>query len=194
LLEDEDPVTFSRGRLLRHGRRRDETAAVSLGAPTTAAAAGLGAATKLTTPGLLGKLGVLVGGAGLGAAGGIAGIVLGSRRLFAQARDDRERRGLRLYVIVGILLTLAATAAMVSTGNPWVMGVIVLAFYCGIVGLIFAWLPRVTARRRAAELAADPTAARRHQRERRFQIFGAVMGLLVGAVLVIWAILQQSGR
>ncbi|HEX4498565.1 MAG TPA: hypothetical protein VIE43_23005 [Thermoanaerobaculia bacterium] len=133
LLEDEDPVTFSRGRLLRQGGRRDGTAAVSLGAPTTAAAAGLGAATKLTTPGLLGKLGVLVGGAGLGAAG-------------------------------------------------------------GIVGLIFAWLPRVTARRRAAELAADPTAARRHQRERRFQIFGAVMGLLVGAALVIWAILQQSGR
>jgi RNA polymerase sigma factor (sigma-70 family) len=168
--------------------------AVSLAAPSTAAAAGLGAAGKLTSSGLLAKLGFLLGGAGLGAAGGIAGVVLGARPYFAKARDDQERQGLRRYVIAGILLTVAAAAGMVATNNPWLLAADFLTFYAALIWLIFQWIPKVTARRYAAELAEDPTAWQRHRRERRLQIFAAIFGFLFGGGAVVWAILQQSGQ
>ncbi len=166
--------------------------ALALGAPGTAAAAGIGASAKLTSPGLLGKLGVLLGGAALGAVCGVAGVVLGARPLFARARDEEERRGLRLYVIAGILLTLAAARGMYLTNDPWTLAFIFLAFYVGIIALIFLWIPRVTARRIATELAEDPTARQRHRRERRLQYFGALLGFLMGGGAVAWAILQTG--
>ena len=65
--------------------------ALTFGAPSGAAAAGLGL-SKVAGPGLLAKLAALAGSTALGVAGGIAGIVLSVRQLHAQARDDEERR------------------------------------------------------------------------------------------------------
>jgi RNA polymerase sigma factor (sigma-70 family) len=167
--------------------------AVALGAPGTATAAGLGASAKLASAGLPGKLGALLGGASLGAAGGIAGILLGARRLFAQARDEEELRGLRRYVLLAIALTLAAAVGMsLSVHSPWGMGLTFLAFFAGLSALIFRWLPRVTARRLAAEIAEDPAAERQQRRIRRLQIVAAIVALLVGGATVLWAILDMG--
>ncbi len=159
----------------------------------TATAVGIGASAKLASPGLLGKLGLLFGGAGLGAAGGITGVLLGVRPYFNKARDDRERQGLRVYVVLGIALVLAATLGMLSsTHSRWGMGASVLGLYLGLIALIFGWLPRVTARRMSAEIAEDPEAWRRQRRERRRQILGALGALLVGGAVAVWAILQAG--
>jgi RNA polymerase sigma factor (sigma-70 family) len=167
--------------------------ALSLSAPATATAAGIAASAKLSSIGPWAKLGALLGGAGLGIAGGIAGILLGTRRYFALARDDQERRGLRLYAVAAIALVLAATWGMVAShDNLWGEVLSVVLFDAGLLGLIFGWLPRVTARRRAAEIAEDPAALRRYQRERRRQILMAILATLVTSGLVIWTILQRG--
>lgn len=167
--------------------------ALALSAPATATAAGIAASAKLSSVGSWAKLGGLLGGAGLGVAGGIAGILLGTRRYFALARDDQERRGLRLYAIAAIALVLAATWGMLASRHSlWGTVLSVLVFDAGLLALIFGWLPRVTARRRAAEIAADPAALRRYQRERRRQILIAILALLVTGWLLIWTVLQRG--
>jgi RNA polymerase sigma factor (sigma-70 family) len=165
---------------------------LALGAPSTAAAAGFGAAAKLS-PGGLAKLAALLGGAGLGAVGGILGVILGARPLFARARDEEERRGLRLYVAAGSLATAVAATGMTFSPGPVSLVFVFLLFYATLLALIFGWLPRVTARRLAAERAEDPGAGERQRRERRRQFLGALLGLLAGGGGVVWGILQMGG-
>ena len=158
---------------------------LALGAPASAAAAGFGTAAKLA-PGSLAKLMALLGGAVLGALGGILGIVGGARPLLARARDEQERRGIYLYMAAGITATVAAAAGMAFSPGPVSLGLTMLLFYITIIALIFGWLPRVTARRLAAELAEDPGALERHRRDRRIQLLAAVLGFLIAVGAVFW--------
>lgn len=167
--------------------------ALTFAAPATAAAAGLGLSAKLTSPGLLGKLGALLGGAGLGAAGGIAGIFLSARPLFARARDEEERKGLRIYVAASVAVTLAAGAGFILSSERWSVILTFSLYYVSLMALIFLWLPRVTRRRLAAELRENPEAARRRQRRDLWlSLFGAIGGLLAGGAAVVWAVLHMS--
>lgn len=163
--------------------------AIAFAAPASASAAGFGTAAKLSQGGLV-KLATLLGGAALGAAGGILGVFLGARPYLARARDEQERRGIYLYIAVGTLATAAAAAGLAFSSSAVSAILTFLLFYGTLLGLMFGWLPRVTARRFAAELAEDPGARERHQRERRWQIFAAIMGLLTGGGAILWAILQ----
>jgi hypothetical protein len=165
---------------------------VALGAPGTAAAAGFGTAAKLS-PGGLAKLAALLGGAGLGAIGGILGVFLGARRLLARARDEEERRGIHLYIAAGSTATVVAAAGMSFSRGPWSLALTFLLFYATLLALIFGWLPRVTARRLAAEVAEDHGAREQHRRERRWQFLGAILGFLAGGGAVVWGILQMGG-
>lgn len=162
--------------------------AIALGFPGTAAAVGFGTAAKLSPGGL--KLAALLGGAGLGAIGGILGIFFGARPLLNRARDEQERRGIRLYMAAASLAAIAAAAGMAFSSDPVSLAVIFLLFYGTLLGLIFGWLPRVTARRLAAELAEHPGARERHRREWRIQILASILGFLAGGSAVLWAILQ----
>ena len=165
--------------------------ALTLGAPGTAAAAGF-VSTKLTSSGLLGKLAALLGGAGLGALGGILGVVLGVRPLLLRARDDEEKRGLRAFRTVSVVLTLAAATALALSTGPRSMIVSFALFYLSLISLHMFWLPRIVARRLAAELAEDPEAAlRRQRRDRWLSVVGAVTGLLAGGGGVLWAVLHM---
>jgi RNA polymerase sigma factor (sigma-70 family) len=167
--------------------------ALTFAAPGSAAAAGLGLSGKLASSGLLVKLLAVVGGAGLGATGGVAGVFLGARPLFARARDDEERRDLRRFVAVSVAATLAAAAGFVASSGP--RGVIATfsLFYLTLIALHFIWLPRIIARRLAAELRENPEAARRrHRRDHWLSLLGAVLGLLAGGSGVVWAVLQMS--
>lgn len=163
--------------------------AIAFSAPASAAAAGFGTAAKLSQGGLA-KLATLLGGASLGAAGGILGVFLGARPYLARARDEEERRGIYRYIAVGTLATAAAAAGLAFSSSALSAVLVFLLFYGTLLGLMFGWLPRVTARRLAAELAEDPGARARHRRERRWQIFAAIMGFLTGGGAIVWALLQ----
>ena len=166
--------------------------ALVFGAPGTAAAAGLSLSAKLSSPGLLGKLGALLGAAGLGAAGGIAGVVLGLRPLFARARDDRERRELRIFRAVSIAVTLIGAAGLALSNSPRSMILAFAPFYLTLLSLHAFWLPRILRRRLEAELQEDPKgAALRHQRDRWLSVMGALLGLLGGGGGVAWAVLHM---
>ena len=166
---------------------------LALGAPASAAAAGFGTAAKLSSGGFA-KLAVLLGGAALGAVGGILGVVGGALPLLARARDEQERRGIRLYIAAGITATVAAAAGLSFSPGPLSLGLTMLLFYSILMALIFGWLPRVTARRLAAELAEDSGALERHRRERRMQLLGAVLGFIFSVGAVFWAFLQSGGK
>ena len=167
--------------------------ALVFGAPGTAAAAGLSLSAKLTAPGFLGKLAALLGGAGLGAASGIAGIVLGLRPLFARARDEEERRGLKKLMASAISLTLAAAAGFILSTGRWGMLLTFCTFYCALISLYAFWLPRIIRRRLAAELEEDPVeATRRHRRDRWLSVMGALLGLLFGGGAALWSFFHMG--
>lgn len=88
------------------------------------------------------------------------------------------------------LATAATAAGLVFSSSALSAVLVFLLFYGTLLGLMFGWIPRVTARRLAAELAEDPGARKRHQRERRWQIFAAILGFLTGGGALLWAILQ----
>jgi RNA polymerase sigma factor (sigma-70 family) len=166
--------------------------ALTFAAPATAGAAGLGLAAKLSSPGLLSKLGALLGGAGLGAAGGIAGVVLGTRPLLARARDEEEMRGLKAFRAVSIAVTLAGAAGLGLSRHPWSLILSFSLFYTTLMSLNLFWLPRIIRRRLAAELLENPEKARRRQRRDRWLCaFGVIGGLLGGGGAVVWAVLHM---
>lgn len=167
--------------------------ALALGAPASAAAAGFGTAAKLSLGGPA-KLMALLGGTALGVAGGILGIVGGALPLLARARDKQERRGIHLYMAAASIAAVAAAAGMTFSPGPLSLSLTLLLFYMVIIALIFGWLPRVTARRLAAELTEDPGALKRHRRDRRIQILAAVLGFLISIGAIFWAFLQSGGK
>jgi RNA polymerase sigma factor (sigma-70 family) len=163
---------------------------LALGSPASAAAAGLGTAAKLSGAA---KLAALLGGAVFGALGGILGVVGGARPLLARARDDQERRGIRLYMAAGITTIVAAASALAFNPGPFSLLFILLLFYAVFIALIFGWMPRVTARRLAAELAEDPGALERHRRDRRMQLLAAFLGFMIAVGAIVWDLTQAGG-
>jgi hypothetical protein len=83
---------------------------------------------------------------------------------------------------------------MAFNPDPVSLALTFLLFYVILLALIFGWLPRVTARRLAAELTKNPDAFERHRRERRMQILAAILGFLVGGGGVLLDILLSSGK
>jgi hypothetical protein len=83
---------------------------------------------------------------------------------------------------------------MAFSPGPLSLSLTLLLFYAVILALIFGWLPRVTARRLAAELTEDPGALERHRRDRRIQILAAVLGLIISIGAVFWAFLLSGGK
>jgi RNA polymerase sigma factor (sigma-70 family) len=166
---------------------------LALGAPASAAAAGFGTAAKLSLSGPA-KLMALLGGAALGAVGGILGVVLGARPLLARVRDEQELRGILLYVAAASTATAAAAVGMAFSPGPISFVLIFVLFYIILIALIFGWLPRVTARRLAAELTEDPGAFERHRRERRIQLLAAFLGALAGGCGVLLDLLLSGGK
>lgn len=161
-------------------------AAMALGAPGTAAAATVGTAAKAGG----GKLLAGVGGAGLGLAGGLLGAFLNFRGRARRARDEEERRGLRriamssaafiLLLAIGIQVSAALGSAVLLL-SVWIVA-------AGAVSILYlVAVPRVVARRHAAERADDPDAWRRHRRERLGTWIGLAVGVGGGTATVLWA-------
>ena len=124
-------------------------------------------------------------------------IGIGVRRYVREPFDERERRGVLLYVGVGAMLVVGFSVGinLLASVPGWVPHLALsLGFMVGIVLLCAVWLPRVLAPRHARERELDPVgAARRQARERRKGRIGAIAGLLLGSaglVLGLWL----SGR
>ena len=167
-------------------------AALTLGAPAGSAAATVGL-TGFKSGSLFAKIGVLFGGAGIGAAGGVAGMMLAHRRLRGQARDDDERKGLRRLRTVGIAVVLAfvmivsLSARMFARGQMlahgrWLAAGLIVAYFATLFAMFEVWLPRIQRRRLEAEMREDPVSATRRRRRERI---GRIAGWSVTALLMI---------
>jgi RNA polymerase sigma factor (sigma-70 family) len=159
--------------------------ALTVGAPVASSAATLTAATA--APSLLMKALALVGGAGLGAAGGVAGVLSGTIQLKRQARSVNELRSLRRFEMVSVVLVLGTAVAFPLswqlTQQKWSQVATFAVFIAGLAGLYTIWLPRILAPRWALEAAEDPDrAAQARARERRAAMIGWTLGLLSGTI------------
>jgi RNA polymerase sigma factor (sigma-70 family) len=177
--------------------------ALTLGAPAVAAATTVGTTAAMHAGGgtvgsgaagtagtvLLGGSAGALGGALLGLFGGTLGVVFGTRKLLAVARDVEERRGILATGVVGILVTLGFLVTVVIAPRPLpvtvAFGVMMVAFWV----VHFRWLPAITARRKAAERMENPhTFHVREQVERRNAVLGFTLGSMLGggAILASW--------
>jgi hypothetical protein len=139
-------------------------------------------------------------GAVLGLIGGVWGIVHRARKQHALARDDRERRELRWMAhtqFAGMLVFLISIQVSVlrnfvlrppqagqagpSGDGAWLLVLSYALFSAVLTGSSLWWLPRISARRLAAEALEDPVHAPvRHRRDRRREILWNVVGMVIG--------------
>ena len=160
-------------------------AALTLGAPTVSSAATLTVASSGVS--LAAKLLAIGGGVMLGAAGGIAGVLIGTRQLKRQARSAIELGAIRRFersASLHVALTVIMfPVAWQLTGAAWSQVVVFSVFIAGLFGLYAVWLPRILRNRHAIEALEDPVrAARARARERRAAIIGWTLGLVSGTM------------
>ncbi len=159
--------------------------AISVGAPAVASAAAIAAGGAKTVGPFAKVAGLWLGGAALGAAGGVLGVVLGLRHLESTPYDDEERRALIRLKLVAVATTIAG-AGGISVGlrlTHSAIGPIVVfsLFVLSLAGIYQIWLPRILRRRYDAEMRADPILATAKRRsERRMKALGWSLGLLFG--------------
>ena len=162
-------------------------AALSASAPATAAASTLIASKTLVKAGLGAKFLPAALAALPGAAGGVTGVLLGSRSFVRAARDEEELRGVRRYRLVAsvvvVLFALGMPIEVLVTGWRYWAAVDFVAFVLALAWLQHVWLHRVISRRLEAEMREDPVrATKQRQRERRGAIIGWSLGLTFGTL------------
>ena len=177
-------------------------ASLSFVAPSTAAAATM-AASKAGAPaaaGLAAKVAAVFGGAAIGGASGggsaVVGVVYGVRQLQREARDAEERRALKRFGAAVIAVVIAASA-MFPIGwalaprawKGWTQVAVFDALMVALMAMYLGWLPRIVARRLAAERREDPEhAPLRQARQHRLQIVLWIFGLLGGTAFWLFSL------
>jgi hypothetical protein len=172
--------------------------ALTVGAPASASAAAATGATSLAAgSSILMKVVPFALTVAMSAAGGMAGVLLGTRSLKRQARFPDELVGLRRFQAASIGAVWAAAvlfpASWFVTGSPWSQVVTFVAFLAALGGLHGFWLPAIVAARHAIEMAEDPARARAARaRERRLARLGWTAGILSGSAGLLaglWSVL-----
>jgi len=169
-------------------------ASMAVGAAPASAATVAGFA-KASSAGVMMKVLISAGGAIAGAAGGVWGVVHGLAKFQKVARDEQERHELKRFKRVAVFdVVLAAVAFVVcSQFRSWIAPVVVyFLFATSLYLLYFGWLPRITARRIAAELNEDPQAWRRHRKDRILSYVGFVAGTLTGGLGLILGLVMAG--
>ena len=163
--------------------------ALAVTAPTTATAASIGVGLPGQL-GLGGKIAASLGAALSGALLGAIGVIVPWRSLYHAARDDEERHGLVRFLRT-MVLTVCLAALSMPLGYRLAGGtglVVAFATYAAAIELgYWVWLPRIIARR----LAADPAAARDERRRRRLQFAVHVVGLLISSA-TLWHLCTRT--
>jgi RNA polymerase sigma factor (sigma-70 family) len=166
----------------------------------TAAAAGFAAGGAAASTGMS-KLLLGTGAAGkgasrflIGAAGGIvffiiigiAGILFGVHRHWITAIDAAEKRALARFALAGIGVVVVFTLLLMLslTGEALLLpGLSFLALIGSVGAMNVWWLPRILARRHAAEALENPAAARvAREREQRHAMQSMLFGLVFGGL------------
>ena len=159
--------------------------AITLAAPAVAGAATVGMG-KIAAGGAAKLAGGALAGAFAGLAGGWAGAFFGTRKLVQLARDDEERNGVIKAGIAQMITTLGFMVAIVVSPEP-LTATVAFVVMMGVFYVIhFHWLPRITARRHAAEIEEDPVgAAKQHAQNRRLAVLGCALGTLFGGAAIV---------
>jgi hypothetical protein len=170
--------------------------ALSVGAPAASSAATLTAAVSAGTPWIL-KLLTAGSGVLLGAAGGIAGVLISVRQLKRKARSIEELDAIKRFQFHSIFLVgLTAVSfpiVFVLTRKAWSGAFVFLGFILWLAVLHGYWLPRITRDRHVLEALEDPVrAARARAMERRAAILGWTLGLMCGTAGLIAGIWMAS--
>ena len=170
--------------------------ALAASAPSVSSAATLTAGSSAAAPSLVMKLLALGGGALLGAAGGIAGVLFGSRQLKRQARSLEELVALKRFEFYSVLVVLVACALFPITFRLTHHPISQVATFVGFIATLGAmhvfWLPRILRSRFEAEAREDPVrAARARARERRAVVLGWSLGLAGGLLGLIAGLMSQ---
>ena len=153
-------------------------------AATTAATSIGGGASALA------KVAAFGGSIVVPAAGGIAGVLFGTRQLKRMTRSAEELISLRRFEAASVSLVMATAIAFPTawllTGSRWSPVVTFALFIAGLGSLHAFWLPRIVRERHALEMIEDPVRARQARAsERRSAILGWTLGLLSGSAGLI---------
>lgn len=170
--------------------------ALAIAAPTVSSGTTIAAASSAAAPSLLIKLLALGGGAMLGGAAGIAGVLSGTRPLKRQARSVEELLALKQFEFTSVtLVVLAAVLFPISwqlTRQPWSQVATFAGFIVSLVGLHWFWLPRILRTRHEQEAMEDPIrAARARAMERRAATLGWALGITFGTLGLIAGLLMN---
>lgn len=171
---------------------------LALAAPTTASAAGVATtASKVAGASKALPWTTFFTGTALGAIGGVCGVLFGTRRLLANARDAQERAALQRFTAVSVAVVLLAVAAFPIawhlTESIWSQWATLASFIAILAVLRIVWLPRILGHRFEAEQLENPvhaTVARR--REGRYALLGWSLGVLAGTLGLLVAMWMQG--
>lgn len=165
--------------------------AVMLALPTASKAAtstGVAMGTKaIASKSIMG--GFLAGALGLFL--GLWGVNYDYKNSLSHAKDDLEKKQLRLLAILSGLIVLiliptfclcAIYKSPVALVSGWV---IAMTFH---MALHLFWHPRIIARREAMEREQDPNAIHRHRKARKARILLILFGVFGGTVGVLYAV------
>lgn len=162
---------------------------VTASPPAAAAGAAFAASGSSANASWLGKLGLLLSGAMIGAMAGVAGVYFGMQAVLKNTKDESERVALRRIrnqtmawvVFSGVLLTLGYE----MTSSAWgPLG----AFTIFLIGMVIL-NRRVTtliAPRLAEEARMDPEVAQRQRKNKIGCMIGAAVGFSLGAAGLIY--------
>jgi len=163
--------------------------ALTVAAPGTATAATV--ASVAGTSAIAPKLLALAGGAGLGAFGGVLGVVLGLRRYLREAIDDDERRELHRFGRDAAIVTVLAAAGYGLSGAlaSAAIGLTTQLTFGAAMLALYGWrLPRLTGPRDAVRLAADPGFADRRRRRRLISRLAFGVGYAISTATLVHAL------
>jgi len=131
-------------------------------------------------------------GAVLGLLSSVAGILRQASKQRAAARNERERRELGWMAaaqIAGTLVFIISIQVSVFREGVWLPILGYVVFSGVLTGSFLWWLPRISARRLAAEALEDPVhAPARHRRDRRRTIVWTFLGQGIGWTTILIAL------
>ena len=152
----------------------------------------------------LGQTALLAAGAGKGLAAlggtflsaffGVGGLLIGYRRLLKDAESHDERRAIKRLMLGGSLLMVAMSFSIAPLAQVLPRTVAILAWYGALIAAMaiqfFGIVPRITAGRLARERERDPSAAARQRRQWRLSYLWFAIGITLGGIGVVAAILN----
>lgn len=137
-----------------------------------------------------------LGGSFLSAFLGVGGLLIGYARMLKEADSEPERRALRRLAFVGSVVMVAMSFAIAPLTKLLPRTPAVLSWYAVLIltlGIqLFVIVPRITADRLARERARDPSAAARQRHQWRMGYVWFAVGITLGGLGVLAAILKQS--